>query len=131
MKGRTDRYTIAVCTKKISGTSVMQEVKGYHAHVYFDADTLDQAATLCSEAGKTFPVTVGTIHRMPVGPHPRWSCQLAFEPERFGDIVPWLSFNRRGLTIFIHSLTGDDLKDHTDHAIWMGQKEELKLSVFS
>ena len=108
----------------------MTEVEGFHAHIYFDETSVTQATRLCEEASKAFPVTVGRIHRMAVGPHPRWSCQLAFETDRFGDIVPWLSLNRDGLTVFIHALTGNDLKDHTDHAIWMGQMENLKLSVF-
>jgi aromatic ring-cleaving dioxygenase len=108
----------------------MESVQGFHAHVYFDESTYPQAKTLCEQAGDLFALRVGRFHKKPVGPHPRWSCQLAFKPEYFGQIIPWLSLNRNGLTVFVHSETGDDLKDHTDHAIWMGRMEVLDLSIF-
>lgn len=44
--------------------------------------------------------------------------------------MPWLIQNRKGLTIFAHATTGDDLKDHTDHVIWLGPSEKLNLGVF-
>lgn len=108
----------------------MKEIHGYHAHVYFDADTYDQAVELCDRAGATFALSVGRKHQKPVGPHPQWSCQLAFKPDLFGSVIPWLALNRNGLTVFIHLDTGNDLKDHTDHTIWMGTIEPLKLEIF-
>ena len=108
----------------------MAEITGFHAHVYFDADTLDQARTLCEQARDTFGVEMGRVHEKPVGPHPDWSCQLAFGPEKFGEVVPWLALNRNGLTVFVHPETGDALKDHTEHAMWMGQIRPLDTSVF-
>ena len=38
--------------------------------------------------------------------------------------------NRRGLTVFTHAQTGNALKDHTDHVIWLGPSETLELSQF-
>ncbi|MGA8133977.1 MAG: DOPA 4,5-dioxygenase family protein, partial [Pseudomonas gingeri] len=38
---------------------------------------------------------------------------------------------RKGLVVFIHPLTDDDLADHRDHAIWMGAVRPLDLSIFS
>ncbi|WP_419737187.1 DOPA 4,5-dioxygenase family protein [Pseudomonas sp. COR18] len=108
----------------------MPVIKGYHAHVYFDASTLDQARELCERAAATFPLKMGRVHERLVGPHPDWSCQLAFEAEQFGAVVPWLALNRQGLVIFTHPLTGDDLADHSDHAIWMGAVRPLDLSIF-
>src|SRR5688572_466383 len=32
----------------------MSAISGYHAHVYYDAGTREQAAKLCSAAGETF-----------------------------------------------------------------------------
>jgi len=34
------------------------------------------------------------------------------------------------LVVFLHPDTGDDLKDHTEHAIWMGSMRTLDLSIF-
>ena len=102
----------------------------YHAHVYFDASTVAQARALCEEAGRLFKVAVGRVHEKNVGPHPRWSCQLAFAAAEFERVVPWLDAHRGGLDVFVHGLSGDDLKDHTDHAYWLGNAWPLDLSVF-
>ncbi|AQT06776.1 MULTISPECIES: DOPA 4,5-dioxygenase family protein [Pseudomonas] len=108
----------------------MQRIKGYHAHVYFDASTIDQARALCERAAQLFELKMGRVHERPVGPHPDWSCQLAFSPEVFAQVVPWLALNRQGLVVFLHPDTGDDLLDHTDHAIWMGAMRPLDLRGF-
>lgn len=109
----------------------MSTITGYHAHVYFDAATREQAGRLCEAAGKAFGVSVGRIYDKPVGPHPRGSCQLAFGPDRFATIIPWLITNRNGLTVFAHAETGDALKDHTEHVVWLGPSESLDLAALS
>lgn len=103
----------------------------YHAHVYFEEATLDQATRLCQRAALELKVPVGRIHTRPVGPHPKWSCQLIFNTERFDAVINWLEENRNGLTILIHGVTDDDLADHTDHASWLGTPEQLKLDMFT
>ena len=104
--------------------------ENYHAHVYFNPQTLAQAEKLCREAGQRFGVKVGRVHQKIVGPHPHWSCQLAFNASQFPSLIPWLDQNRDGLNILIHGLTGDDLADHTDHAAWLGTPQELRLGFF-
>lgn len=104
-------------------------IEGYHVHVYFDESTFEQAKILCEEAGKNFSVKVGRMHSKPVGPHPCWSCQLAFSLDEYANLSSWLALNRQGLTILIHPLTGNDLKDHTDYASWMGESQTLNLDV--
>ncbi len=104
---------------------------GYHAHVYFDATTIDQARALCEEAARKFPLIMGRVHERPVGPHPDWSCQLAFRPEVFKDLIPWLMVNRNGLNVLVHPLTGNDLRDHRDYPMWLGQSRPLDLSGLS
>ena len=105
-------------------------VSEFHAHVYFDEATVEQARGLCEQARDRFGIEMGRMHEKPVGPHPCWSCQLRVPPEQFGDIILWLSLNRDGLTIFVHPETGDVLRDHTQHALWMGEMLELDVSVF-
>jgi|GEM_PF-140283 len=105
--------------------------ENYHAHVYFNAQTIAQAEQLCVEAGRRFKVKVGRVHRKIVGPHPHWSCQLAFNAAQFQELILWLEQNRNGLDILIHGLTGDDLEDHTVHASWLGEPQKLRLGFFS
>lgn len=107
-------------------------IRGYHAHIYFDASTIAQARTLCEAAAQRFGVAMGRVHERPVGPHPDWSCQLAFAPAVFADIVPWLALHRNGLVVFVHPVCDDnEVLDHTDRAIWMGAVRPLDLSVLS
>jgi DOPA 4,5-dioxygenase len=74
---------------------------------------------------------MGRVHEKLVGPHPDWSCQLVFPPEKFADVVSWLALNRAGLVMLVHPETGDALRDHTDYAMWMGAVRPLDLSVLS
>lgn len=108
----------------------MPDITGYHAHVYFDAETQHIARQVCEEVSRLFPVKMGRMHAKTVGPHPRWSCQLGFVPDAFAQVIPWLMLNRQGLTIFTHPETGDHLADHRDRAVWMGEMLELDLSIF-
>ncbi|MBX6476336.1 DOPA 4,5-dioxygenase family protein, partial [Pseudomonas syringae group genomosp. 3] len=51
--------------------------------------------------------------------------------EQLADVTLWLALNRDGLVVFLHPLTGDELRDHTDHAIWMGAVRPLDLSALT
>ncbi len=102
----------------------------YHAHVYFGPATVAQARALCQEAGERFKVAVGRVHEREVGPHPHWSCQLAFDSAEFDGLMAWLEQHRSGLDVLVHGVTGDDLADHTTHAAWLGEASELKLEMF-
>jgi len=104
-------------------------IKGYHAHVYFDANSVDQARALRERVSDEFDYGVGRFHEKNVGPHPSWSFQIAFKAEAFGTLVPWLALNRKGLTVFVHGLSGEDIYDHTELVMWLGESMELDLSV--
>lgn len=39
--------------------------------------------------------------------------------------------NRGTLVVFVHPITGQDLIDHRDRALWMGAVRPLDLSVLS
>ncbi len=105
-------------------------IQSYHAHVYYDAGTKETAARLREAVEARFDdITMGRWHDKPVGPHPRWSYQILFEPALFGELVPWLALNREGLTVFVHPNTGGDLPDHAEYAMWLGESVELNLSA--
>jgi aromatic ring-cleaving dioxygenase len=110
-----------------------ETITDYHAHVYYDAASKEAAARLRAAAearyGAAAGVRFGRWHDNPVGPHPTASYQIAFPPSLFADLVPWLALNRGGLTVFVHPNTGNDLEDHRDRAIWLGESQKLDLSV--
>lgn len=104
-------------------------IRGFHAHIYFSQATLGQARALCEAAAQEFDLVMGRVHEKPVGPHPDWSCQLAFRPAVFGQLIPWLAMHRGGLVVFVHPIGDNELLDHRDRAIWMGDIRPLDLSV--
>ncbi|UYI49972.1 DOPA 4,5-dioxygenase family protein [Vibrio natriegens] len=104
--------------------------RAYHAHVYFDHQTLGFATGLCREAEERFRVKMGRVHEKLVGPHPKWSCQLKFTSKDFDELIPWLDENRDGLSILVHALSGNEWEDHTLYAYWLGESHALDLSVF-
>lgn len=104
-------------------------VHGYHAHVYYDSDTLPIATKLRETLAANFPVQVGRLSDDPVGPHPVSQFAAIFEADAFQKVVSWLMLHRQGLDILIHPLTDDMVDDHSIYALWLGSPIELKLNT--
>lgn len=107
---------------------MMKEIEcvgGYHAHVYFDAETEEAAAALREALDQRFEVTLGRWHHKPVGPHPAWMYQVAFDVEQFSVVVPFLALNHGALSVLIHPMSDDAVADHFDHALWLGNRLPL------
>ncbi len=102
-------------------------ITGYHAHIYYDETSRADAAVVREALAGHFSVRLGRWRDQPVGPHPQAMYQVAFAPEEFDQIVPWLMVHRRGLTVLIHPETGEALGDHAERALWMGRKLRLRL----
>ena len=68
-------------------------ITSWHAHVYFDAASRDSAWEFRDAVTAQFGrlVEMGRFHEREVGPHPRWSYQIAFAPTQFSDVVGWLA----------------------------------------
>ncbi|HEY0105167.1 MAG TPA: DOPA 4,5-dioxygenase family protein [Rhizomicrobium sp.] len=104
-------------------------IEGFHAHVYYVPATKPVAEHVRLELGRRFPVVLGRWHDVPVGPHDQAMYQVAFAPEQFARVVPWLMLHREGLSILVHPLTGDDYEDHATHSLWLGAPLRLRLEV--
>ncbi|PLZ81351.1 4,5-dioxygenase [Fischerella muscicola CCMEE 5323] len=76
------------------------KITGFHAHIYFDDATREAAARVREGLGANFDVQLGRWHEKPVGPHPIAMYQVAFSPELFGKVVPWLMLNREDLVVY-------------------------------
>lgn len=105
----------------MNGPDALGRIGGYHAHVYFDDAARATAARVRKALGENFTVELGRWHDRPIGPHPRAMYQVAFPPEEFARIVPWLMLNRGDLTVLVHPETGDAVADHGIHALWLGE----------
>jgi aromatic ring-cleaving dioxygenase len=103
------------------------ELRGYHAHVYYDAETRAEAERLRDRIAGQFPVELGRFSDEPIGPHPISQFAVILRTEQFQDVVPWLMFNRGGLDVLIHPLTDDSVDDHSVYAVWLGNPVPMKL----
>jgi len=109
----------------------ISDIESYHAHVYYDAGSKAAATALYATIEAAFDVEMGRMHDRPVGPHPCWSYQVAFAPEVFGRLIPWLALNRGELVVFVHPNTGKAVEDHRDRAVWLGAKLDLNLDALT
>lgn len=106
----------------------------YHAHVYFDADTLSVAQQLHKDLNDRLAnsslidlIMIGKMHEMGVGPHPKPQFEVQFLASALPSILPLL--RATGLTALVHPVTDDDLADHTTLAQWIGEPLPLDESV--
>ena len=102
-------------------------IEDFHAHIYYDETTRDVAAAIRQNIEDKFEVRMGRWRDSPVGPHPQAMYQVAFAPAVLNQLVPWLMLNHGPLDILIHPNTGDDVPDHTAHALWLGNKLDLNI----
>ena len=104
-------------------------ITDYHMHVYYDPTSRDRAAQLREWVEERFPVRMGSWHDAPVGPHVAAMYQIAFMPEFFPTLVPFVMMNRMGLTVLLHPQSGRPRDDHTVNATWMGEVLAVKTEV--
>lgn len=71
---------------------------------------------------------VGSMHNKPIGPHTQPMFMSSFTPELFTLIVSYLMLNHNVLSVLVHPETGDDMKDHTQYPLWIGNKIPLDTS---
>lgn len=107
-------------------------IRDWHAHVYFDAASRASAWALREAVGMHLAgkVEIGRFHENPVGPHPMWSFQLRIQTQDFLHVLEWLVLRHGMLDVFVHPNTGDGLRDHRDHAMWIGKSHILNLARF-
>lgn len=108
-------------------TDAAGEIQSFHAHVYYDSTTREAAERVRAGLGDRFQVQLGRWHDQLVGPHTKPMYQVAFAVDQFAQVVPWLMLHREGLEILVHPNTGDALADHTNHALWLGEKLAINL----
>lgn len=111
-------------------TYPVNQHRAYHAHIYFNEQSVTSVEALCATIQQQFGLKVGRIHQKCVGPHLRWSVQVVFNSNDFDRFIPWLDGARGDLSVLVHGLTGDEYRDHTDYAYWLGEPAPLDLSQF-
>ncbi|NRA67024.1 MAG: DOPA 4,5-dioxygenase family protein [Pseudobacteriovorax sp.] len=102
----------------------------YHFHIYFNKDEVHKVDHIIDKLRDFERLKIGRVRVNPVGPHPTGSCQITVLKPDFMEMLDWFLLNREGLSVFIHPVSGDDIKDHSDYTIWIGGSRELNLDFF-
>lgn len=96
----------------------------FDAHIYYDEAEIGNAAVVRERFLTDFrdiELRVGRMHRGPIGPHPVPMFEINFRKELFRTVLDWFLTNRSGHTVLIHEVTGDDWRDHSEGALWLGE----------
>jgi DOPA 4,5-dioxygenase len=99
----------------------------FHAHVFFDPASPDQARAMSAMIPDATGAKVTSWWDRPGGPLPQAQFQIELTSTELGAVVEWLMLHRENLSVLLHPETGDDLLDHTAHAVWFGTPLELRL----
>ncbi len=74
------------------------------------------------------------LFQRPIGPHPIGMFEVnLFTPAQFGAFIPWLVINRGPLSALVHPNTenkGEEERNHTQQATWLGERLPLDMSLF-
>ncbi|KAH9861622.1 hypothetical protein J1614_011374 [Plenodomus biglobosus] len=108
---------------------------GFDIHIYFlheDKEEVKFANELWERIRREFPeLRIYRVWDKAIGPHPLAMFEVnLFTPEQFGAFIPWLVIHRGPLSALIHPNTGEDERDHTQRATWMGHPLPLNLKMF-
>jgi len=108
-------------------------VSGYDIHIYFGKDSWQDrflADALAQALAEAFPRDVKRVQEIGIkGPHSSPNIEVDITPESFGKVLTWLQMNHEHLSILIHPHTGDEMRDHTALANWVGEPLPLKLEA--
>ena len=127
-------------------------IKEYHFHIYFNhLDEIEicnakklRDTILLNIKNRVFIVILNSItndilpksidlsklpkfNTSPIGPHPTGSYEVWVPIEYYTIFLSFILLNRNNLSVLIHPLTREELLDHTDRAVWLGKKYDLKL----
>lgn len=103
----------------------------FHAHIYFQPIQQSTAEALfLAIADWSSDVVLGSFHFKPVGPHLLPMFTAMFNSPLKVEFTQFLDQHRNELSILIHEDTGDDYRDHTEGAEWLGEKLPLNFEHF-
>lgn len=100
-----------------------------HAHIYYSPETREIADRFRQKiiAGFSDRTEISRLVDRPVGPHPIAMFEVDFRSEVARDLAPFLEREREGLSILIHPVSDEEVKDHTERAVWLGKRVELDI----
>ncbi|KAI2609935.1 DOPA-like domain-containing protein [Hypoxylon fragiforme] len=114
----------------------------FDVHIYYFSSNKAYAKELWERIRREFPeLRIYRFWDHPVGPHPVAMFEVnIFTPAQFGAFIPWLAIYRGPLSVLIHPNTVEggegvshmdvERRNHSQRAIWMGERIPLDLDLF-
>ncbi|KAL7622221.1 hypothetical protein AAE478_007724 [Parahypoxylon ruwenzoriense] len=115
---------------------------GFDVHIYYSPSNENQtkyARELWERIRREFPeLRIYRFWDRPVGPHPVAMFEVnIFTPAQFGAFISWLAIYRGPLSVLVHPNTTEsgggmqvERRNHSQRAIWMGEKIPLDMDGF-
>ena len=97
----------------------------YHAHVYWQNEAQRREALLLRQPLAELGCQLGRIWEEAIGPHPYAMYQVNYNSNIAEEVEEMLASTK--LDILLHEDTGDDVRDHTQGARWIGRKLTLDI----
>ena len=97
----------------------------YHAHVYWNRQEQRLTAIILRDVLHGLGCSLGRVWDQPIGPHPLPMYQVNFDHNIYDAVISVLT--NKNLNVLIHEDTGDDVRDHTEGAQWIGDPLELNI----
>lgn len=102
----------------------------FHAHVYYSRETRTSAEALRQRlvelgGGR---LTLYTLSDGPRGPHVMPMFGVDIPHDDLPRVLGYLMRHHGPHAVLIHPVTGNELLDHTHHALWLGPPQPLDLS---
>lgn len=97
----------------------------YHAHVYWSTSEQRAIALSLREPLANTGASLGRVWDEPIGPHPLPMYQVNYSDKIKNLVENWLE--DEGLSVLLHEDTGDDVRDHTEGARWIGRQLNLDI----
>lgn len=97
----------------------------YHAHIYWQNEDQRRESLHLRQPLQNLGCVLGTIHDEPIGPHPCAMYQVNYTSDIAKEVETLLY--KAKLHILLHEDTGDDVRDHTEGARWIGRPLVLNI----
>jgi DOPA 4,5-dioxygenase len=105
-------------------------ISEFHAHVYYTGETRASASALSgalsSLAGGRLKFS--TLSDGPRGPHVTPMFGVDIPAADLPEVLAYLMTRHGPHAVLIHPVTGNELLDHTHHALWLGMPQPLDLA---
>ncbi|ODQ80966.1 hypothetical protein BABINDRAFT_33500 [Babjeviella inositovora NRRL Y-12698] len=132
---------MSAATAAPKATTFFGNIVSYDVHTYYNYEDLEEqkfARELYRKVEVEFAdliekgdVRIFKFWEYPIGPHPISMFEIDFKTvEAFIKVIPFYQVNHGPLSVLIHPRSDKGaLTDHTEHALWLGEKQPLKLGV--